>query len=444
MRYRMLETIREFAEEQLAASGEVEAVRMRHAAYYMAFAERYELAELLPDGDQALVLLEAEQANLRAALAWFEDTDERGALLRLAAALGRFWTGRGYSHECRDWLERALAHDGAAAADRAKALVSLGVIQIYQGANQEAEPRLIEGLAGCRALGDALHAVLALIGLSGLATMKGDLDRGAAHLEEALAVARGLADRRLAGILAARVSINLAVAPRASGHYALATAHLEEALRLEREAGYSDGMILALGDLGNLARDQGDHARALEFYREALDLGRSHPGTRVVTEVIEAAGIVAAAVGQAERAARLLGAARAQRDRLGLRYRVREDQIALEHAVAAARTTLGEQAFATAWADGRTLSPGRAVSEAHDAFVPPAGSPRGSLTPREVEILRLVASGMTNPAIAAELFLSVRTVENHVAHILAKLGVRTRTAAASVAGNSTAAPPPPA
>ena len=78
----------------------------------------------------------------------------------------------------------------------------------------------------------------------------------------------------------------------------------------------------------------------------------------MVTEVIEAVGIMAAAVGQAERAARLLGAAEAQRDRLGLRYRVREDQAALEQAVAAARAALGEAAFATAWAAGRSLSPG--------------------------------------------------------------------------------------
>ena len=140
-------------------------------------------------------------------------------------------------------------------------------------------------------------------------------------------------------------------------------------------------MILALGDLGNLARDQDDYARALDVLPRSAGLGRSHPGTRVVTEVIEAVGIMAAAVGQAERAARLLSAAKAQRDRLGLRYRVKEDQVALEHAVAAARAALGEEAFATAWAAGRALTPAQAVAEALDPFVPPASTPRHLVDP---------------------------------------------------------------
>jgi non-specific serine/threonine protein kinase len=302
---------------------------------------------------------------------------------------------------------------------------------------------LTEGLAACREQGDAVHAALALIGLDGLATLRGDHDLGAKFLEESRAATATVADRRLAAILAGWVSVNLAVIDRTRGDLVLAVTHLEEGLRLEREAGYTEGMNLALGDLGNLARDQDDYARAMALYREALELGRGHPGTRVVIEVIEAVGIMAATVGQAERAARLLGAAKAQRDRLGLRYGVREDQVALEHAVAAARAALGAHAFVAAWAAGRTLSPGQAVSEAGDAIASAAGSPRGSLTPREVEILRLVASGMSNPAIAAALFISVRTVENHVAHILAKLGVSTRTAAATAAGQVTPAPPPP-
>ncbi|MDQ2653703.1 MAG: LuxR C-terminal-related transcriptional regulator [Chloroflexota bacterium] len=433
-RYQMLETIREYAEERLAASGEADIVRKRHTAYFMAFAETYGLAELLPNSNQVLTLLDAEYANLRATLAWLEESGESGALLRLAAALGRFWTGRGYSHESRLWLERALAHHVPAAADRAKALVALGVIQIYQGENRAAELSLVEGLAGCRTEGDALQTVLALIGLSGLAIMQRDYDHGAALLEEALAVTQDVADRRLAQTLAGRISINLAVAPRAQGHYALAEAHLETALRLLREVGYREGIILALGDLGTIARDQGDTARALTLYHEALELGRSHPGTRYVTEVIEATGIVAATADRAERAAILLSAAKAQRDRLGLRYGVQEDQAALDRAVTSARVALGEPAFSAAWDAGRSLSPGQALVAAQEPFAFPVTSRIGSLTPREMEILRLIAAGQSNPDIAGDLFLSVRTVENHVAHILDKLDVRTRQAAVMAAG----------
>jgi DNA-binding NarL/FixJ family response regulator len=169
------------------------------------------------------------------------------------------------------------------------------------------------------------------------------------------------------------------------------------------------------------------------LYHQALELSRNHPGTRFVTEVIEAVGIVAAAAGQTQRATMLLSAARAQRDRLGLRYRVREDQVALEHAVATTRAAFGEPAFATAWAAGRALTPAQAIAEALDPLVPPTSTHGISLTPREDEILRLLAAGQTDPAIAAALFISVRTVEHHVARIFAKLGVHTRTAAATAA-----------
>lgn len=434
VRYRMLETIREFAEERLLQSGEAEVMRRRHAAYFLAFAERYELAELLPDGERARLMLEAEHANLRAALTWCVAGAVSEELLRLAVMLGHFWAGLGYYKEGRDWLERALAQSEPATNEYAKALVSLGVIQFYQSANQEAEASLTAGLAACRAVGNAHHAALALIALGALAILQGEPERGASFLHEARRAAQDVPDRRLAMILAGRVEINLAVAPRTMGHYALAAAHLTEGLRLEREAGYIEGMILALGDLGNLARDQADIARALVLYREALDLGHSHPGTRVVIEVIEAVAIVAATSGQAERAARLLGSARAQRERLGLRYGVQADQLAQEQAMASARAALGEQLFATAWSEGRALSPAQAVAEAREDFQTASGVARGPLTMRETEILRLVAVGKSNPAIAAELFLSVRTVENHVAHILTKLGVRTRMEAVSAAG----------
>ena len=213
----------------------------------------------------------------------------------------------------------------------------------------------------------------------------------------------------------------------------LAAEQLEEALGLLREAKYVTGMILALGDRGDLARDSGDHRQALGLYQEALGLAQDNPSTREVRGVVEAVGIASIALGQAEHGARLLGATEAMRERMGLQYRVSETTVALEQAVSAAQVALGNAAFTAAWSAGRSLQPSQAVAEALEPIAPSFVGVGNSLTPREREVLILLAGGMTDPAIADELFLSVRTVENHVAHILAKIGVHTRTAAASVA-----------
>jgi predicted ATPase/DNA-binding CsgD family transcriptional regulator len=443
-RYRMLETIREFALDRLEWHGEASMVRHAHAAHFLALAERFEFAELFPDGEQVLARLEAEHANLRAALGWLQESGEAEPLLRLASALGRFWTALGHYQEGHDWLERALANGGAVA-DRAKALIALGYIKIHLGMDREAETRLSEGLAGCRDQGDTIHAARALVGLGGLATLRGEFGRGATFLEECLAVSQTMADLRLAGIVEGWAEMNLAVIARALGDLALAEERLRGALRSMRDAGDTAGIIVSLGDLGNLARDEGDHARALELYREALRLGRERPGTPLITYVIEAVGVVAVAVRQAERGARLLGACEALRERVQLRYRVAENQVALERAVAAAQAALGQDAFAAAWAVGRGLGPTQALQEAIEPFpmpveAPGTPTPHASLTPRETEVLHLVASGHTDAEIAAMLFLSVRTVENHVAHILTKFGVRNRKAAVRAAGLTL--PPP--
>ncbi len=432
-RYRMLETIRDFAEDRLAASGEVDRIRQRHAAYFVTFAEHYGLAELLPGANRILTLMEADPANLRAMLAWLSERDDAANLLHAAASLGHFWIEQGHYHEGRTWLECALASGDGPAGSRAKALVALGKIEAYQGANLEAMAHLAGGLARCREQGDALHEARALNGLGALAIAQGDLVRGAALLEESLTAAHAVTDKRLSGIMAGWALLNLAVISRTDGDYARATGQLEAAQRLVREAGYATAMILVLGDLGDLARDQGKHERALAFYREALALGQHNPRTRVVCDVIEAVGIVAVFTGEVERGTRLLGAAEALRERIGLRFRVQENQAALAQAIATSQTALGEQRVGAAWSIGRTMTPSQAVAAALDRFGSPAGNPGISLTSRESEILRLLAAGLTDPEIATALFIGVRTVENHVGRILGTLGVRTRTAAAAAA-----------
>ncbi|MGH2534100.1 MAG: ATP-binding protein [Thermomicrobiales bacterium] len=430
----MLETIREYAADRLAASGEEVALRRRHAAYFLGLAERYAFADLLPDDERAIARLEAEHPNLRAALAWFAATGQAEHLLRLTAALGRYWSGQGYYREGRDWLERALSVGGGAPTRvRARALVLCGIIALFQGAESEANERLTTGLSLSRSHDDAVHAAQALIGLGALAMDQGDDLRATAFLEEAIAEAEAIADQRLAAIMAGRAFDNLGVAARMQGDLALAAARHEEALRRDRATGYVVGIVIDVGDLGDVARDQGDYGRAMTYYREALSLVDERVGTRSVTEQIEGVAVVAAAVGQPARAARLFGAVEALRGRAGLSFRFPADQIAHERGVAATRAALGEQAFAAAWAAGRALSRDEAMAEALEPFALSGDVRPANLTRRELEVLRLLVAGHTDREIADVLFIGRRTVEGHVARVFDKLGVRTRAAAVAVA-----------
>jgi excisionase family DNA binding protein len=441
-RFAMLETIREFALECLGARGEEEAMRSRHAAAYMDFAAQYEFAEMMPGGNEVLARLDAEHANLRLALGWLAERNESRAFLRLVASLGHFWRGQGHYQEGRGWLVRALACIGdTAAADRATATVALGIIEAYQGANHEAVIHLAEGLAACQDRGDAFNEATALIGLGAVAVAQGDHDRGTALLEESLTAAHAIADQRLAGMMAGWGLLNLAIVPRAQGNYTRAAEQVEAALLLARNAGHAAATIQALADLGDLSRDQGEHPRAMECYQEALALGQENPGNQAVSYAIEGMGMVAVSLGDAERGARLLGAAEALRERIGLRFRVRENQVALELALAATRAALGEQAFATAWAAGLSLTPAQAVVAALEQFRLSTAEAGDGLTAHEMEIQQLLAAGLTrresevlrrlallqsDREIAAALFLSRRTVQWHVRAILAKLEATSR------------------
>jgi non-specific serine/threonine protein kinase len=368
-------------------------------------------------------------------LTWLEEAGDSGPFQRLAAALGRFWTVSARYDDGRFWLERALGQgNDTGTADRAAALVHLGIIEIYQEAYRGAEAHLTAGLACCQDVGDALHQTQALIGLGALASLQGNPGRGSAFIEEALVAAQSVADQRLAAIMAGAVSINLGGVAWLQGDRSLAVHRLNEGLRRMRSAGHTVGIMQAVGDLGDLARGRGEYAEALGFYHEVLDLGRKHPRTRQVVDAIEGVAVVTVVLGRVERGARMLGATEAFRDWIGLRLRVADNQPALEQAVVAVRAVLGEAAFAAAWAAGRKLSPAQAVDEALGlATASPPPRPSGSMTPRETEILRLLAVGWTDPAIARALSISERTVESHVARIFAKLGVRTRTAAATAA-----------
>jgi non-specific serine/threonine protein kinase len=431
-RYRMLETIREFANEQLAASGEADAAKNAHARYFNRFAETFEFADLMPSAARAIERIEIERANLQVALTWLAQADDTEHFLRLIAAHGNYWAATANYHEARFWYERALAGgEGHPSNHRAKIQVLLAMTELLQGGISTSEALFAEGLAACRAHDEPYYAAYALLGAATAAILQDDPERGARLLNQCRLVADRIPDQRLAELVRGMVSLNLGVVSRASGNLDLAAVQITDMLQRSRAEDYQLGMLIALGDLGDLARDRAEWNRALAFYREALLLGRAHPVKRVLIEVIESVAIVAARTGQFDRSATLLGAAEGLRERTGLRYRQPENSSSLALAIETSRLALGNDAFTTNREQGRNLPAGCIIDAAldvqdHIPIMPPA-----LLTPRETEIARLLAQGMTDPDIAVILFISVRTVENHVAHILGKLDVHTRTAAAA-------------
>jgi predicted ATPase/DNA-binding CsgD family transcriptional regulator len=432
-RYAMLETIREYATEALIASGEATATQPRHAGYFLELAERLRPAPFLPDDPPSLARLEAEHANLRAALTWLESTGQATECGRLTAALGWWWFIRGDLQEGRAWIERTLARNGAlAVGPRIQLAIALGSILLAEGDPARAAALGTTALELAGAAGDPLASAQASMLLGAAANNDEDYARGAAFLTDALALARTVADARSSASLASVAFLNLGVAVHGQGNLAAAAAYAADALASARIGGSTRGQMIALIALGDAARDQGDHARAAEHYRASLALARTFGDKRTIAEAVDGLAIAALAAGQPTRATRLLAAAHRLCEATGI-TRIPYDRTAHERGMAEARAALGPAVFAAAWAAGTALSLDQAVAEALALSLPAPGPPSVHLTPREAEILRLLAAGRTDREIGAALFISHRTVEFHVSRILAKLGVSNRGGAVAAA-----------
>jgi predicted ATPase/transcriptional regulator with XRE-family HTH domain len=412
-RFTMLETIREYALERLAAHGEAEALRERHLAYYLALAEAAEPhlrgAEQIIWADR----LEVEHDNLRAALAWAHDhgaddsstTSGVEAELRLAGALFWFWDIRNYQIEGRRWLEGALARTGAPARTAARAMAlfaagrltahwgdyvawraqleesvaiwrelgdkrglalaltytnGLGWVALYERRVAEARALFAEGVALWRELDDKWGLAKALWSL-GAAARRDDPAAARPIVEESVALFREVGDR----LGLAYALWQLGIVARQEGDHTRAAALLEESLALDREVDAKGNVSYLLLCLGNVVLDQGDSERALALYRESLAVARQFEHKEGIAHCLVGIGGVASAVGQAERAARLLSAAESLLDSIGLSVSVWPDTHAdFDRYLAATRAQLSEAAFAAAWAAGRAMTLERAIAEA--------------------------------------------------------------------------------
>ena len=344
--------------------------------------------------------------------------------------------------EGRAWIERFLppsGETGDAGEDallRAGALAGAGVLASALGDYERAAALHERSLALYRARGEDGGAAFALNNLGLVARARGDDERAWRLFDEGLAMRRSLGDPR-----AVAYSLhNLAALSRAWGDLGRAMALAEESLTLAREAGNAWGVARALATLGATTRDRGDLERATALHVESLALFREVGDAAGVASSLEALAGLAGARGQAEEAARLYGMADARRA-AGERPAPPDDQAGYDRDVATVRAALGADRFATVRADGRALPPDRAVPQVSaPASVPaspigptPRRSPDGPLSPRELDVLRLVAEGLSTKRIAGTLYISEGTVKFHVASIFTKLGADTRAQAIALA-----------
>ena len=434
-RYRLLETVRHYSRDRLLEAGEAADIERRHTDWFLTLAERAELELRGQKQEIWFEQLETEHDNLRAALGWSEsaaDGEEVG--LRLAGALHWFWYFNGHWSEGRRWLEGALARSNNVQVPAlAKAAEGAGILAWRQGDFERATALCEKGLAVSRELGNK-ELVAALLRLKGNVTIgQGNYERGEALLEESLILSRELGNKWLAAAALSR----LGEARRARGDYGRAEALQTESVALFREVGDKALTAYALHNLAILALYQGDHMRATAFYREGLALCRGLPSRWAIDWYLDGLAGVACAQKHYMHAARLLGAAEALRETLGL-HRTPHDQADHDRFLASTRAGLGDAGFAAAWAEGRVKALEKVIENALAPMeaVPlkingmeklTAANHAGLLTPREREVAALIAQGRTNREIASVLAIAARTVDTHVEHILNKLGFNART-----------------
>jgi predicted ATPase/DNA-binding CsgD family transcriptional regulator len=488
-RYRMLDTIREYAAERLADVGETGPFQRRFRDYSLTTAEHNgaiglaRVPALWPARVDALRRYDAEAGNVARVLSWCLEHGDTETGLRLCAAVSPCWIVWGTFAEGREWLDSFLALDtsGVPAGVRGAGLVVRA--QLALPSDPAAAGSLVgAGLELCRTAGDQFWTAVALNLCTEIALHTGRTEEAAASADEALAIAQAAGDgwnegyalgtrAAIAGMTgklreaeqlasasvsvmrridqqwgAARALLGLGDLARLRGHLGEAHSRYVEALPILQEVGARPEIARCLAGLGRVALDLGATGQARQHLAESLRLSQA-TGSRIGTaRGLEAFAALATREQRPELAVQLTAAATALRETAGLPPL---SGARTERYLAPARR-LGDAAVARLWARGLALSSEEAVAAALEEDAPRAtapdttpdvgrralsvveayevaSAPPSSLTPREHEIAALIATGRSNKAIAAELSISPTTVARHVANILAKLGFRSRT-----------------
>ena len=418
-RYRMLDTVREYALEKLQQSDESDA-RRQMARYYVEYCGRAAIG--LRGGETVLWLtrLDEEQSNIRLALGWsmIEQPDHA---LRLAASMGGYWNLRHHFAEGMEWLGQALELETPSMDARAAALWSHARILMwhaeYGAARRDAEE--CEDLSRRLGLNLELSGALTILGL--ISAAEGDVNLGDRYLRDSLELSRQVLDHE--GV--ARALNNLALLASSRGDNVGARRLLEEALEEARIVEYGIVGAHISDSLARISLLLGDVVAARHYYQESLERSATFEDHLALAASLEGIALVSLAESDAGRVVRMIAAANNFRLASGA-HALPQWRVEVEEGLAAARAELGPEASDAAWQRGAAMSIQEVVRYASGAPTAPTHLDSTPLTGREAQVAALIAEGLTNGEIAHKLRMADRTADAHVEHIRNKLGLRSR------------------
>jgi predicted ATPase/DNA-binding CsgD family transcriptional regulator len=488
IRYRMLDTIREYATARLAEAGEADLMHQRFRAYTVAETEGLSMMGMAQVSASwsarvdALTRFDVENANVRQVLGRALADGDTESGLRICVAMRAGWIPKGSFAEGADWMDAFLRADRSGLSDDVLGPALVARAQLAMATDPDAaKSYALEGLALCTSDAAAFWAASALNLLAEVAVHARDLDEAEARAEEAMAVAGPAGDRwnegyavgtlaataALRGDLvrakelaetalattdeidqqwgAARALLGLGDLARLTGDLDQASQRYTEALAIVREINAKPEIARCLAGLGRIAISQGDLAAAGKYLGDSLALSQS-TGSRIgVIRGLDAFAALASDLGMPESAVQLAAAAAALRAEAGLP----EAPAARTARIMGAAAPLGDQAVSDLWEAGLLLGDdavslalaigGQGGSDQHrqassaaaapSQHAQPARAPSpsaGGLTARELQIAELIAAGASNKAIADALVITPATAARHVANIMGKLGVNSR------------------
>jgi predicted ATPase/class 3 adenylate cyclase len=349
-RFWMLETIREYALERLAATAAEPVLRQRHAEHFVRVAEDAR-ARYAGSPADSLARFSPEVDNFRSALTWARDAGEDDTLLRLAFATETYWGSRGFDREARAWLTLATRRATAPSELRLRALMLASLYVRNAGDQDEADALTAEALYEAERAGDQPRVLQALNQMASSTMARGKHEAAREQFIDVKEKADALGDAAMQSY----VTTNLGLVDMLAGDFESALRYSVEAVELHRALGHTNGVIIAQSNCGWALLGLADHAGAAEWFRASLLVAGELGAVSVIRGAVIGLAAVYAARGDEEHASELLGAEARMREEIGWELDSLETRV-LESTVVAARAALGDDAFDEAYARGEALT----------------------------------------------------------------------------------------